>query len=125
MGIFSSIKDAIFGKAEAQETPAPAPTAAPAAVKPTNLDKPVAPLVDIEAVLDAKPGADKLNWRSSIVVRLKLVGMDASYAERKELAEDFGNTSYEGSAEDNILLHKQLMKQLHAHGGKVPANLVD
>ncbi len=125
MGIFSSIKDAIFGKADAQEAPAPAPTAAPTGVKPTNLDKPVAPLVDIEAVLDAKPGADKLNWRTSIVDLMKLVGMDASYGERKELAEEFGNTSYEGSAEDNILLHKQLMKQLHAHGGKVPANLVD
>lgn len=129
MGIFSSIKDAIFGKAEAKAAPAPAPRAAPApgapAVKPTNLDKPVTPLVDIEAVLDARPSADKLNWRTSIVDLMKLVGMDASYAERKELAEEFGNTSYDGSAEDNILLHKQLMKQLQAHGGKVPANLVD
>ncbi|MES2700588.1 MAG: DUF3597 domain-containing protein [Pseudomonadota bacterium] len=129
MGIFSSIKDAIFGKAEAKAAPAPAPRAAPApgapAVKPTNLDKPVAPLVDIESVLDARLGADKLNWRTSIVDLMKLVGTDASYAERKELAEEFGNTSYEGSADDNILLHKQLMKQLQAHGGKVPANLVD
>lgn len=123
MGIFSSIKDAIFGKAKAQEAPAPAP-AAPAA-KPTNLDKPVAPVVDIEAVLDGMPGADNLNWRSSIVDLMKLVGMDASYAERKELAGELGNASYEGSAEDNILLHKQLMKQLEAHGGKVPPALAD
>lgn len=130
MGIFNSIKDAIFGKSRAQETrppasPAGAPRTESPAAKPTNLDKPVAPLVDIEAVLDARPGADKLNWRTSIVDLMKLVGMDASFAERKELAEEFGNTSYEGSAEDNILLHKQLMKQLHAHGGKVPANLID
>lgn len=130
MGIFSSIKDAIFGKSRATEarppaTPTGAPRTVPPGVKPTNLDKPVAPLVDIEAVLDAKPGADKLNWRTSIVDLMKLVGMDASYAERKELAEEFGNTGYEGSAEDNILLHKQLMKQLHAHGGKVPAGLAD
>jgi len=132
MGIFSSIKDAIFGKAEAAApdpatTPATATPVDKAAVKAAEAGKENAalPMVDIAAVLDAMPGADKLNWRSSIVDLMKLVGMDASYAERKELAEEFGNTSYAGSAEDNILLHRQLMKQLTAHGGKVPPELVD
>lgn len=124
MGIFSSIKDAIFGKAQAQEAPA-TPTAAPAATKPMSQQKPALPEVDVEAVLDAKAGADRLNWRTSIIDLMKLVGMDASYAERKELAGEMGNADYSGTAEDNIRLHKQLMKQLAANGGKVPAKLLE
>ena len=31
----------------------------------------------------------------------------------------------DGSAEMNIWLHKEVMRQLAAHGGKVPANLTD
>lgn len=125
MGIFSSIKDKIFGKAKAQEAPAPAASAAPAATKPMSQQSAPVPEVDIEAVLDAMPGADALNWRTSIVDLMKLVDMDASYAERKELAGEMGNDDYSGTAEDNIRLHKQLMKHLAANGGKVPASLLD
>lgn len=125
MGIFSSIKDKIFGKAKAQDVPAPAAPAAPVATKPLSQQATPAPEVDIEAVLDGMSGSDKLNWRTSIVDLMKLVGMDASYAERKELAGEMGNADYSGTAEDNIRLHKQLMKQLAANGGKVPASLLD
>ncbi len=70
-------------------------------------------------------GSDKLNWRTSIVDLMKLIGLDASYAERKELAEELGRTDYEGSADDNIWLHKQVMSELAKNGGKVPASLRD
>lgn len=121
MGIFSSIKDAIFGKAEAQEA-APAPTAS----SPFGKSKPD-PLseVDIEANLDARAGADKLNWRTSIVDLMKLVGLDASYGERKELAIELGREDYSGTAEDNIWLHRQVMNKLAENGGRVPASLRD
>ncbi len=127
MGIFSSLKEKIFGKKE-EPKPAAAPVtggigAAPAAAPAAA--PVVMAIVDIESTLDAMPGADDLNWRSSIVDLMKLVDMDASYANRKELATELGNTSYEGSAEDNILLHKQVMKELAANGGKVPADLLD
>lgn len=121
MGIFSSIKDAIFGKAKAQEAPA-ATTAATAPVTPQPQ---VIEEVDVEARLDALPGADKLNWRTSIVDLLKLVGIDSSYDNRKELAQELGNTNYSGSAEDNILLHRQTMQALAKNGGKVPASFID
>lgn len=123
MGIFSSIKDAIFGKAEASE---PEAAAAPKAstpfgkAKPAQLDE-----VDIEASLDARPGADKLNWRTSIVDLMKLVGLEASYAERKELAVELGRTEYSGTAEDNIWLHRQVMNKLAENGGRVPPSLRD
>ena len=123
MGIFSSIKDAIFGKAEAQEaaSPTPAPTSTPFGKgKPEQLNE-----VDIEASLDARDGADKLNWRTSIVDLMKLVGLDASYAERKELAQELGREDYSGTAEDNIWLHRQVMNKLADNGGRVPPSLRD
>ena len=56
---------------------------------------------------------------------MKLLDIDSSYANRKELATELGNAGYEGSAEDNILLHKQVMKALADNGGSVPAELLD
>jgi Domain of unknown function (DUF3597) len=125
MGIFSSIKNAIFGTKDEGQAPA-ATSAIPmstAAAQPA----PAQPMVevDVEANLSARPGADKLNWSTSIVDLMKLLGIDSSYANRKALAEELGNTSYEGSAEDNIGLHKAVMKALAANGGKVPAAMLD
>ena len=124
MSIFGKIRDAIFGKAEAKQAPQPRPgqpvggAAKQVAVKPISE-------VDVEQQLDSKPGAEKLNWRTSIVDLMKLIGLDASYAERKELAAEFGRGDYEGSAEDNIWLHRQVMNKLAENGGKVPASLRD
>ena len=72
-------------------------------------------------------GAGKdLNWRSSIVDLMKLVGMESSLAERKELATELGYTGeLNGSAEMNIWLHKAVMRELAANGGVVPAELLD
>ena len=125
MGIFSSIKKAIFGEAKAQETPA-APKPQPTGT-PFNQKTKEAPIseVDVEQRLDGMPGADKLNWRTSIVDLMKLVGLDASYEERKELAHELGDTDYSGTAEENIWLHKQVMNKLAENGGKVPASLRD
>jgi hypothetical protein len=127
MGIFSKIKNAIFGHKEEAAAPAAAAPAIPmdtAPAQPAPAPPPLAE-VDIEANLAAMTGADKLNWRSSIVDLMKLLGIDSSYANRKALAEELGNTSYEGSAEDNIALHKTVMKALAANGGKVPAAMLD
>ena len=125
MGIFSSIKNAIFGKDEDDKKPA-APAAAPKPAAPAAPAAPAKPAaiseVDVEARL---AGADKLNWETSIVDLFKLVGLDPSYANRKELAEELGNTSYEGSAEDNIWLHKATMREIAKNGGKVPASMTD
>ncbi|MCB2079316.1 MAG: DUF3597 domain-containing protein [Novosphingobium sp.] len=127
MGIFSKIKEKIFGKKE-EPKPQAAPATATAPAPKTGASAPaVQPIteVDVEAQLDAMPGSDKLNWRTSIVDLMKLIGLDASYAERKELAQELGRTDYEGSAEDNIWLHRQVMNELAKNGGKVPASLRD
>ena len=132
MGIFSSIKDAIFGKDEPEAPAAPAAPHAPAA--------PTAPhpgssggsfvtralgSVNVVKKLDGMPGADKLNWRTSIADLMQLVGLDPSYANRKELAHELGDADYSGKAEENIWLHRQVMNKLAANGGEVPADLRD
>ncbi len=125
MGIFSSIKDAIFGKeAKANDTPVDTKTGNAWADAPTTQAR-AKPVVDVEANLDRMDGADKLNWRTSIVDLMKLIGVDSSYENRKALAQELGRDNYAGSAEDNIWLHKRTMKELSANGGKVPAEFLD
>ena len=75
--------------------------------------------------LEAKSG-HKSNWRQSIVDLMSLLGMENSLTERKALAKELGYTGdMNDSASMNIWLHKQVMKQMAANGGKVPANMLD
>lgn len=129
MSFFSKIKDAIFGKAA---TPAPSAPKASAPTAPLSPAKPAAPQpiteVDVAAILDglAAKSTQRLNWKTSIVDLMKLLGLDSSLAERKGLAQELGYTgALDGSAEMNIWLHKRVMKELAANGGKVPAALLD
>ena len=133
MSIFSKIKDAIFGhkSAPAPEdrpqipagmaggAPAPAPTPAPTTTAP----------VDVEQVLQdisTSKGDPDLNYRTSIVDLMKLLGLDSSLDNRQELATELGYTGdKDGSAEMNIWLHKEVMRQLAANGGRVPASMID
>lgn len=143
MSLFSRIRDGIFGKAVAPPPARPAPSAAaPAAPRPAAVPpppaaaRPAAPAqaqpvpapVDVEAVLGqmaaAKGGGG--NWRSSIVDLLKLLDLDWSLDARKELAEELKVAAgAPGSAEQNIALHKAVMRKLAENGGKVPASLLD
>ncbi len=144
MSIFSKIKNAIFGHpAAAAENPAPPPASqpspsaspAPSAPAPSATStsapaasQPAAAAVDVAPILDAavKQSGQKLDWRHSIVDLMKALGMDASLAERKELAAELGYTGDTGdSAKMNMWLHKALMKKLSENGGKVPADLLD
>ena len=125
MSIFGRIKDAIFGSdAEAQETPRPKPTGNAWADAPVGEPK-ARPMVDIESNLDNMPGADRLNWRTSIVDLMKLIGVDSDYESRKALAGELGRVDYTGSAEDNVWLHRRVMNELGANGGQVPAEFRD
>ena len=125
MGIFSKIKDAIFGgEAKANEAPAETSTGNAWADAPTTQPR-ATPVVDVENNLDNMPGAENLNWRTSIVDLMKLIGVDSSYENRKALAQELGRDDYSGSAEDNVWLHQRTMRELSANGGKVPANFLD
>ena len=141
MSMFSKIKDAIFGSKAAAAPARPAsssttahPSAAPKPAPPSaSTASPAAAsapaqTVDVQAVLEsmAAQQQQKLNWRTSIVDLMKLVGLDSSLQNRKELAQELG---YKGDTSDsaamNMWLHKRVMQELAAHGGKVPAELKD
>ncbi|MDO6413739.1 DUF3597 domain-containing protein [Sphingomonas sp. BIUV-7] len=147
MSIFDSIKHAIFGDkgllgtgigASHPQTTAAEPTsAAPprpaipmgqAPVSATPAAAPAAAPVDVEAILSQKAAAygKPNNWQTSIVDLLTLLGLDSSLTARKELGQELNvHAGADGSAEQNIALHKAVMKQLAANGGKVPASLLD
>ncbi len=130
MSIFSNILSKIFPSSHPAVTTAQAPadvtttpatsTAAPAAA--------AMPQVDVEQVLNgmASSSGETLNWRTSIVDLMKLLSLDSSLANRKDLAKEL---NYSGDTNDsasmNIWLHKQVMNKLAQNGGKVPADLKD
>jgi hypothetical protein len=133
MSIFGKIRDAIFGNAKAAQPPAQpsAPQGNPAAMP--QLDPaaaaPAQPVdVDVDAIL-AEAAANKgetLNYQSSIVDLMKLLDLDSSLDNRKELATELGYTGEkDGSAEMNIWLHKRVIEELEKSGGKVSASLRD
>lgn len=154
MSIFGKIRSAIFGekgplggqfggggvlgtgKTAQPTTPAQTtraePTAMPQIQRPAPAQQPQAPAaqpVDVEAVLagiaQRRDGPD-LNWRTSIVDLMKLLDLDSSLDNRRELATELGYTGEKnGSAEMNIWLHKAVMRELEKSGGKVPASLKD
>ncbi|RYY89325.1 MAG: DUF3597 domain-containing protein [Comamonadaceae bacterium] len=127
MSFFGKIFSKIFPSANAAEVvaapPAPAAPGAPATVAPP----PSIPLGDVGPILDARPGADKLNWRTSIVDLLKLLDLDSSLTARKELANELIYTGNDepGSAAWNIWLHKQVLSRIAANGGTLPPELRD
>jgi len=104
----------------------PAAPAAPASGTSSPVSTPGAPVVDVAEVLNelAKKSPEKLNWRTSIVDLMKLLGLDSSLSARKTLAQELHYTGdMNDSTSMNIWLHKQVMKKLAENGGKVPADL--
>ncbi|MCX7285258.1 MAG: DUF3597 domain-containing protein [Novosphingobium sp.] len=138
MSIFGKIMDAISWKGsrptQTGQTPkpaatapqaAPAPSAAPTQTPPAQAAPAAAPL-DVEANLAEMAQGKNLNWRTSIVDLMKLLDIDSSLSNRKELAQELGYTgALDGSAEMNIWLHKATMRKLAQNGGKIPADLTD
>ncbi len=134
MSIFGKIKDAIFGHKSANADPASRPQipagmagGAPAGSQPSPSIGGGG--VDVERTLNdmaAQKGNPDLNYKTSIVDLMKLLGMDSSLDNRKELATELGYTgNKDGSAEMNIWLHREVMRQLAANGGQVPSSLTD
>lgn len=152
MRIFDRIRDSIFGHRPTTELnqipsrPDVAPTRPAASIaaqsgmpqqpSPQPAINPVVPEqhvmaepIDVEqALLDrmTAKGNPQLNWRSSVADLMRLLDLDPSLENRQELARELGYTGpADGSAEMNIWLHKAVMRQLAAHGGRVPATMAD
>ncbi|MFL9932357.1 DUF3597 domain-containing protein [Paraburkholderia sp. RL18-103-BIB-C] len=148
MSIFSAILNKIFPHDHPANTtpgsitsPAALAGTAPASASvptgtPSTPSAPAAPIsqpsatpmptVDVEAVLARmqEGSGERLNWRTSIVDLLKVLGLDSSLDARKQLASELhyaGNT--EDSAAMNVWLHREVMQKLAENGGKVPDDL--
>lgn len=133
MSIFSSILSKLgFGSAAAPAAGAPAsPTAAtPPAVPiaPVPASPAAITVVDVVGQLEAlaAKNPEKLNWRVSIVDLLKLLGLDSSFAARKQLATELGCPAEKmaDSAQMNMWLHQTVLQKLAANGGNVPKELL-
>ncbi len=135
MGILSNILSKIFPSSHPATAPAPdaavkpaagaTPVAAPAGNAPSAAAATAGPAamteVDVEAMLDdlASKSAEKLNWKTSIVDLMKLLGLDSSLAARKELAQEL---HYSGDMNDstamNVWLHRQVMTKVATNGAR-------
>ncbi|MEJ5979405.1 DUF3597 domain-containing protein [Novosphingobium sp. PS1R-30] len=139
MSIFGNILNKIFHHDSAKAappsaapaSPVPAPSAAspattPAATPPVDTAPAPTP-VDVGAVLEAMAtmkGDHGGNYKSSIVDLLKLLDLDPSLTARKELGDELGVAAgADGSAEQNIALHRAVMEKLADNGGVVPDSL--
>ena len=151
MGIFSSILDKIRHHRHADTANSSTPSAnrtstqsaqastqsAPQTTNPamnsrtgsattSAASQPALQNVDIDAVLSdlASRKGGGGNYRQSIVDLLKLLDLDSSLAARKELAEELNVCAgAHGSAEQNIALHRAVIKKLEENGGKVPETM--
>lgn len=131
MGIFSRILDKLRGhSAGGQAAGSQAGTQPPGAGQQTQAGTAAQQAggaqlqnVNIDAVLSdlAKKKGGGGNYKESIVDLLKLLDLDSSLDARKELAGELGvNAGPHGSAEQNIALHKAVVKKIGENGGKVP-----
>ncbi len=138
MGFFSNILEKLgMTDAAAAIAPVPAPESAPEATAPAAMPAPAAPsapvvnaiaMVDVVALLTEKAAKhpEKLNWKTSIVDLLKLLGLDSSLAARKELAKELycPDDKMADSAQMNMWLHKNVLGHIAANGGNIPKELL-
>ena len=120
----------IAAAAEAPVSPVEAAAVETVAVAPAAVETPAGSpeIVDVAAVCEALAAKNpqKLNWKTSIVDLMKLLGMDPSLANRKELAKELGcpeNLIGGDYSQMNVWLIKAVMQKLAENGGKVPEDL--
>lgn len=137
MGFFSNILEKLGMKEAAAApviTPPPAAAVAAAPAPAPVAAAPAAPvvnsisMVDVVTLLTEKAAShpEKLNWKTSIVDLLKLLGLDSSLAARKELAKELycPDELMGDSAKMNMWLHKNVLGHIAANGGNIPEELL-
>lgn len=130
MSLFSKILEKLgFNRPAAQAAPSPQSAPAPQAVPSTPASPTGITVVDVIGKLEglAASNPQKLNWKVSIVDLLKLLGLDSSFAARKELATELGCPADKmgDSAQMNMWLHKTVLQKLAQNGGNIPKELLD
>ena len=83
--------------------------------------------VDVVAKLEGLAAAhkEKLNWKTSILDLMRLLGLDSSLVVRKNWRLNWGPARKMGdSAQMNVWLHKTVLQKLADNGGNVPKELL-
>ena len=82
---------------------------------------------DLMAVLEKQAEGKGLNWKTSVVDLLILLGINHSRKNRDALADELGvhKELKSGSAAKNEALRKAVFKKIAENGGKVPNSLLD
>lgn len=133
MGLFGSIMEKLgLGTASATSPSPSSATQASPAQQAASGPSPTAPVgskgVDVVAKLEGMAAAnkEKLNWKTSIVDLMKLLGLDSSLVARKELATELGCPAQKmsDSAQMNVWLHKTVLQKLADNGGNIPKELL-
>jgi hypothetical protein len=98
------------------------PVSTPVSSGPTPVSE-----VDVVKKLEGLSAGKNLDWKVSIVDLLKLLDIDSSREARNELATELGCPAdlMNDSAKMNVWLHKEVLKQIAANGGNIPAKLLD
>ena len=131
MSIFGSILSKLGFGDDKKDVVAAAPVAPDATTPAAAPAAPVAAISEVDVVAKlaalAAASAEKLNWKVSIVDLLKLLGLDSSFAARKELAKELNCPADKmaDSAQMNMWLHKTVLRKLADNGGNIPADLLD
>lgn len=81
--------------------------------------------VDLTAELDKLAEGTGLDWKSSVVDFLKLIGADSSRAGRAALAVELGVEGDAGKPETNEALRVAVFKKIAENGGNIPPSLLD
>jgi len=127
MSLFNSIleKLGIRSAAAAKKTDEGQPqTQPPSASAPAEGISVVDVVTKLEGLSASHP--EKLNWKTSIVDLLKLLGLDSSLDARKDLAAELGcpTQMMADSSQMNIWLHKTVLQKLAQNGGNIPPELL-
>ncbi len=145
MGILSTIFEKLGLKKKEAAAPKPVAAPKPAAppksggpsgyIQPAKTSEPAAPvkptpmeMVDVVSKLDKMAAGKNLDWKVSIVDLLKVLGIDSSLENRKELAVELGcpkELMGGDHAKMNMWLHKAVLKEIAENGGNIPRELTD
>ncbi|MBN1452665.1 MAG: DUF3597 domain-containing protein [Anaerolineales bacterium] len=135
---------ATTGKKDVKPAPAarPAPSARPVSsskpastARPADTYRPVsstptpAPMamVDVMSKLETMAKGTNLDWKVSIVDLLKVLGLESSLEDRKELAVELGCPAdvMKDNVKMNVWLHKTVLAEIAKNGGNIPKELLD
>jgi len=85
-------------------------------------------VVDVVSKLDKlAAGSPGMDWKTSIVDMLKLLGMDSSLNARKELATELGcpaDMMGGDHSKMNIWLHETVLQKIADNGGNIPQSML-